>query len=183
MWTTSFMPGRPWESWQGDLSVTKHRKLLKVIKMNENHAAALLRAAFPLSPCLAQCGCDPTASRCFLAQTAPLTPVGPGGCWELLLVKVTVCRIRVAHGDSSVLLLQCGRTEKKTKQKKAYLMKQLKQWGFTEPVLHRPCSLLSLLLLAVQILSKLSCSSVRELWKHLATTSSVHYFSWKNHGR
>lgn len=47
--------------------------------MNENHAAALLRAAFLLSPCLAQCGCDPTASRYFLAQTAPLTPAGPEG--------------------------------------------------------------------------------------------------------
>lgn len=74
-------------------------------------------------------------------------------------MKVKLCRIGVAYGDSSVLLPQCRRAEKK----KAFLMKLLKQWGFTEPVLHCPCGLLSLLLLAVQILSKLSCSSVHEL--------------------
>lgn len=65
----------------------------------------------------------------------------------------------------------------------AFLMKELKQGRFTEAVLHCPCSLLAWLLLAVQILSELSCSSVHELRKHLATTSSVHYFSWENQGR
>lgn len=74
------MPGRPWEPRQGDLFLTKHGRLLKVIKIaNENHAAALLRTAFLLSPCLAQCRCDPAAPRCFLAQIAPLISAGPGG--------------------------------------------------------------------------------------------------------
>lgn len=108
------MPGRPWAPWQGDLFVTKHRELLKAIKIsNENRAAALLRTAFLLSPWPTQCGYDPAAPQCFLAPRKPhwwqqdCREAEEHWSWRWQ------CRTRAAHSDRSALLLQCRGAEKK----------------------------------------------------------------------
>lgn len=94
MWTASCNAWKAVRALARWLIVTKHRKLLKAIKISsENHAAALLRTAFLLSSCPTQCGYDPAAPQCFLAPQMShhkLTAAGLRGGWGLLIVKVTV---------------------------------------------------------------------------------------------
>lgn len=114
MWTASCNAWKAVRALARWLIVTKHRKLLKAIKISsENRAAALLRTAFLLSSCPTQCGYDPAAPQCFLAPQMShwlQQDCGEAGdCW----LWRWLCRIRAAHGDRSVLLLQCRKTEKK----------------------------------------------------------------------